>query len=50
MRPLISKLGEEVFVDAPEDIAIGLLQLVRVEGAQQLAQYLAVYITILLLG
>ena len=41
VRLLVGELGEEVFVDAPEDIAGDLLQLIGVEGAQQLAEDLA---------
>ena len=39
---LVSKLRQEVFVDAPEDIAIGLLQRRVVEDAQDLAQCIIV--------
>ena len=34
---LVGELGQEVFVDAPEDIAVGLLQR-RIVDAQKLAQ------------
>ena len=50
VRALIGELGEEVFVDATEDVATSLLQFVRVEGAQQLAQHVVGDVAVILLG
>ena len=47
---LVGELGEEVFVDAAEDITGDLLQLVGVEGAQQLAEDLVVQLLVFALG
>jgi len=38
VRALVGELGEEVLVDAAEDVAVGGLELFRVELAQQLTE------------
>ena len=50
MRLLVGEPGEEVLVDAPEDIARDLLQLVGVERAQELAEHVVVQLLVLRLG
>ena len=50
MRLLVCELGKEVFVDAPKDVAGNLLQLLRVEGAQQLAEHGIVQLLVFALG
>jgi hypothetical protein len=47
---LVSELGKEVLVEAAEDIAGHLLQLVGVEGAQQLAEDLVIQFLVFALG
>ena len=47
---LVGKLGEEVFVDAAEDIAFDRFQLLAVEGSQQLAEHLIVQLLVFALG
>ena len=47
---LIGELGEEVLVDATEDVARDLLQLIRVERAQELSQDGVIQLLILGLG
>ena len=50
VRLLVGELGEEVFVDAPEDVALDPFQLVGVEGAQQLAEDVVVQFLVFALG
>ena len=50
VRLLVGEPGEEVLVDAPEDVARDLLQLVGVEGAQELAEHAVVQLLVLRLG
>jgi hypothetical protein len=46
VRLQVGELGEEVFVDAPEDVAARLFQFLRVERPQQLAQHLVVQLRV----
>ena len=50
MRLLVGEPGEEVLVDAAEDVARDLLQLVGVERAQELAEHVVVQLLVLRLG
>ena len=50
VRLLVGEPGEEVLVDAPEDVARDPLQLVGVEGAQELAEHVVVQLLVLPLG
>jgi len=47
---LVGELGEEVFVDAAEDIAGDALQRVGVERAQELAQHGVIQLLVFVLG
>jgi hypothetical protein len=47
---LVGKLGQEVFVDAAEDVAGDALKLLGVEGAQQLAEHDVVQFLVLAFG
>ena len=47
---LVGELGQEVFVDAAEDVAGDTLQLVRVEETQQPAEHVVAQVLILGLG
>ena len=47
---LVGELGQEVFVDAAEDITGNPLELLGVEGAQQLPEHSVVELLILALG
>ena len=47
---LVGELGEEVFLDAAEDIAGDFFQFIRVERAQQLAEYGVVQFLVFALG
>ena len=50
VRLLVGEAGEEVLVDAAEDVAGHLLQLVRVEGAEKLAEDVVVEHLVLAFG
>ena len=50
VRLLIRELGEEVLVDAPEDVARDLLELVGVQRSQELAEDVVVQLLVLGLG
>ena len=50
MGLLIGELGQEIFIDAAEDIAGNLLQLLRVEGPKQLAEDIVVQLLVFGLG
>ena len=50
VRLLVGELREEVLVDAPEDVAGNLLQLVGVQLAQEVAEDLVVQRLVLALG
>ena len=50
MGLLVGELGQKVFIDAAEDIAGNLLQLLRVEGPKQLAEDIVVQLLVFGLG
>ena len=50
MGLLVCELGEEVLIDATEDVTRDILQLFRIKRAQKLAEYLIVEFLIFAFG